>query len=369
MFALVILTFFTLAHYLFYARVIKKLHFEPVWQKSLMWLVIFNALGVASYVMSRYFLELPLPLYYLASLSIGVGFVFFVFWLIYEFLHLLQKNVSVDPHRRKFFKKTTDIGFVSLGTMYLGTAVYEGSKQPAVKFVNVDQNRFETPVRVVQISDMHIGGLIDETFVKQSVKVINKLNPDIVVFTGDIVDVHISEVSKAVDWLTKIRCDHGPYFVTGNHEFFHGIEDTMAYLNKIGVDVLQNENRTVHVRGQKVQIIGVHDVHGFREERFKPDLAKATARIDTDSPALLLAHQPRFAYYLNGFAPDLMLSGHTHGGQIWPFNFLVRLAQPYEKGLHRLKNGGYIYVNSGIGFWGPPMRLGTQAEVTCIDWK
>jgi predicted MPP superfamily phosphohydrolase len=97
-----------------------------------------------------------------------------------------------------------------------------------------------------------------------------------------------------------------------------------------------------------------------------PDIHKAFKGTNPDFKTILLAHQPKFIEELGNYTPELILSGHTHGGQIWPFEYLVRLQQPYIKGLHKLPNGSYIYVNSGIGFWGPPMRLGSQAEITYI---
>jgi hypothetical protein len=369
MFFVIILTFFALVHYLFYARVIKKLHFKPQTRRFLLAFVVFNALGVASYVLSRYIVDLPLWLYFLASLSIGVGFVFFVFWIIYEILHLFQKNVPLNAERRAFFKKSSDVGFVSLGTLYVGTATYEGSKDPTVAFIKHDQNLFKKPLRVVQISDMHIGGLIDYEFVKKSVETIKSLNPDIVALTGDIVDTHVTNIQKAVMLLRNIQAKHGVYFVTGNHEFFHGIDDTIAFLKNLGIDVLENENRLIQRDSDKLYIVGVHDVHGFRVKKYEPNIQKATQNIPDNSPTLLLAHQPCYVHYLQGFTPNLMLSGHTHGGQIWPFNHLVTLQQPYLKGLYEMKQNSYIYVNTGIGFWGPPMRLGTSAEITCIDWS
>ncbi|MGM0624172.1 MAG: metallophosphoesterase [Campylobacterota bacterium] len=369
LFPLIILTFFAFVHYLFYARVIKKLHFKTKTQKILLGVVIFNALGVASYIISRYFSDFPSILYFFASLSIGVGFVFFTFWIIYEFLHLLQRHAPVNKKRREFFKKSSDIGFVSAGTLYVGTAAYEGSKMPSIKFVKHDQKLFSQTLRVVQISDMHIGGLIEEDFVKQSVAMINSLNPDIVVLTGDMIDVKVREVATAVDHFANIQAKHGVYYITGNHEFFHGIEDIMHYIQALGITVLANSSETVSFGDNKLNIIGVHDIFGYRYGSLQPDLKAATQNIDPASPTLLLAHQPRFVHYLEDFKPNLMLSGHTHGGQLWPFNFLVKLQQPYLKGLYKMQEDSYIYVNTGIGFWGPPMRLGTSAEITCIDWS
>jgi predicted MPP superfamily phosphohydrolase len=112
--------------------------------------------------------------------------------------------------------------------------------------------------------------------------------------------------------------------------------------------------------------VGVTDRVGYRMGLLQPDIHKAFKACNSDYKTILLAHQPKYIEELEDYAPELILSGHTHGGQIWPFEYLVRLQQPYVKGLHKLSNGSHIYVNSGIGFWGPPMRLDSQAEIAYI---
>ncbi len=369
LFPLILITFFTLSHYMFYKRVLKRLHFRENTQRYLRWFLILNALGIVSYIFTRYFLYLPKPVYFLSSLTIGVGFLLFVFWILYELLHLLQHRITPDKGRREFFKKTTDAGFVAAGAVYVGSGIAQGSKEPVVKKVRLEQNLFTTPLHIVQISDMHIGGLIDEPFVRKSVDTINALKPDIVAVTGDLTDMPIHKIAKAVDHLGRLEARHGVYYIVGNHEYFHGIEDTIAYIKKLGLRVLENSVETLETQGGRLNVAGVYDQFGFRYGSFVPDIKSIARNVDAGAPTLLLAHQPRYTYNLTGFKPHLMLSGHTHGGQIWPFGYLVRLVQPYLKGLHKMEENSYIYVNSGIGFWGPPMRLGSSAEITSITWS
>jgi len=364
-FPLAVTLFFVLVHYLSYARVLKHLSISRRIQTLLAYLLLLNMLGIVGYLLSRYAFSPPKELYFMFSLSIGVGFVLLLGTAVYELLRLMQRLTPFQEAKRKFFKRSSDMGFLALGGAYFGSSIYEGAKEPIVQHVTVDQKRFGgAGYTIVQISDLHIGGLIDREFVAKSVAAINMLKPDVVAITGDISDAHVSVIAAALDELGNIQSRLGTYYVVGNHEYFHGIDDTMAYLEGLGICVLKNTS----VPCEAFYIAGVYDVFGYRAQRYEPDIAAAMKEIPPDAPSLLLAHQPKYIDYLEGFTPSLILSGHTHGGQIWPFHYAVRLVQPYVKGLHALDTRRHIYVNSGIGFWGPAMRLGSQAEITCILW-
>lgn len=366
LFPLIMLTLFGMIHYLGYTRIVKRLHISVKSMHLLRTLLILDYLAVFGYLIARYFQDVPMPLYYLFSLSIGVGFTILIALILYEFLHLLQHTIPFRAERRALFKRTSDIGFLSLGVAYIGSAIAEGSKEPIVEYINVDQERFGgESYRIVQISDMHIGGLIEEAFVHRCVETINALEADLVVITGDLADAPVMRIKEALDGLTGLKSRYGTFYIVGNHEYFHGIDETMTYLKGLGITVLENRSKQI----AKFWITGVYDVFGHRFGKYIPDISLATEEIPEDANTLLLAHQPRFLNELGTFAPSLMLSGHTHGGQIWPFGYLVRLTQPYLKGLHSIGDKRHIYVNSGIGFWGPKMRLGSRSEITCIDWS
>jgi len=364
LFPLVITVIFAIIHYLGYIRVIKKLHINKIAKKWLTYALIFNYLNVLGYLASRYFIDTANILYFIFSLSIGIGFIVLVSIIVYEVLNLFHK-IPFEQSKRDFFKKSSDVGFLSMGALYLGSGISEGTKLPIIQRVEVKQNRFDKPYRIVQISDMHIGGLIDEEFVHSSVKIINTQKADIVVITGDLIDAPITRVAKAVDELQHIKSRYGTYYILGNHEYFHGVEQTVGYIKSLGIKVLNNSSERI----DKFHICGVNDIFGFRYGSFEPDIDKTMKGIDSNIPTLLLAHQPRFLKHLGEHKPSLILSGHTHGGQIWPFGYLVSIVQPFLKGLHKIAENRHIYVNSGIGFWGPKMRLGSQAEITVIEWS
>ena len=356
-----------MVHYLSYTRVISRLHVKQATRKWLKYLLITNMIAIIGYLSSRYGFNPPRLLYFVLSLSIGIGFLLFIGTIAYEFLHFIQRIVPFDEKKRIFFKRSTDLAFLSLGSAYLGAGIVEGTKDPVVNFVEIKQNRFgKTPYTIVQISDIHIGGLIDKEFVAKSVATINQLNPDLIAITGDLSDAHIDIVKEAIDELRNLQSRYGTYYIVGNHEYFHSIEDTIAYIKTLGIHVLENDAVSIN---NDFYVVGVYDLFGFRTNSYIPDITKATKNIPQDMPTLLLAHQPKYIEFLEGFTPSLILSGHTHGGQIWPFEYLIKLTQPYVKGLHELGPNRHIYINSGIGFWGPPMRLGSQAEITCITWS
>ncbi len=356
-------------HLYFYKRVAIRLHLGNKALKILKWFTILNLIGIFGYLGGRYFLDIPNLLYFLFSLSLGVGFCFFVLTLLYEVVHFLIHFIPFEPKKRAFIKKTSDIAVVALGGAYLGTAIYEGQKEPQLVPITLNQNLFTQPYRIVQISDMHIGGLIDEEFVAKTVETINALDVDFVVITGDLTDAPIGQIKQSVAHLANLRSRFGTFYVVGNHEYFHGLEDTINYIKTLGITVLENNSLMIGRENDRFNIAGLYDYFGYRKGDFVPDIGKVLSQIDSTFPTLLLAHQPKQTEKLENFKPNLILSGHTHGGQIFPFAYLVRLQQPYLKGLYEISKKEAIYVNSGIGFWGPKMRLGSSAEITLITWQ
>ncbi len=355
-----LLLFFSL-HYLFYSRVIKKLLLSHKTKKVLTIFLGLNFISNIFYVLGRYTEFVSASLYYLFSISIGISFVLLLYLVVHEFIHLFHKTLkNVDQSKRDFIKKSGDGMMLALSAGYVSTAVYEGTKEPVINIVKANLFDFS----IVQISDLHIGGLIDREFVKHSVEKINSLKADIVVITGDLIDTKIEAVKEAVLELTHIRSKYGIYYILGNHEYFHDPLEIITFMKETNIKLLLNEN--VIIDELKLNIVGVTDLFGYRAKMLEPNIDKAFQECHTNYNTILLAHQPKFIEELKEYKPDLILSGHTHGGQIWPFNHLVKLQQPYVKGFHTLSNGSTIYVNSGIGFWGPPMRLNSQAEIAYI---
>ena len=218
---------------------------------------------------------------------------------------------------------------------------------------------------IAQISDIHIGPTIKRGYLQAIVDAVNRLDADMVAVTGDLVDGTVAELGPHVAPLAGLNSRHGTYFVTGNHEYYSGAHAWIAELRRLGVRVLMNEHVVLQHGDALLLVAGVTD---YGAHHFDPAHRSDPQASLNDAPEyarirVLLAHQPRSAAAaaLAGF--HLQLSGHTHGGQFLPWNFLVRLQQPFTAGLHRLKDL-WVYTSRGTGYWGPPKRFGAPSEIT-----
>jgi hypothetical protein len=270
---------------------------------------------------------------------------------------------SLDPARRTLLARLLG-GAAGLGAGVLGAvAVRQGLREVKIEEVAVRLPRLPRAshgTTIVQLTDLHIGPTIGRAFLEDVVRRTNALGPDMVAITGDLVDGTVENLRESVAPLRELRARHGVFFVTGNHEYFSGVGPWLEELGRLGVKVLANER--VSVAG--FDLAGVHDYSARRLDAERgPDLPAALAGRDPGRALVLLAHQPKHVVEAARLGVGLQLSGHTHGGQLWPFGFLVKLAQPYVAGLHRHEST-QIYVSPGTGYWGPPMRLGTRAEIT-----
>jgi predicted MPP superfamily phosphohydrolase len=219
---------------------------------------------------------------------------------------------------------------------------------------------------IAQISDMHIGPTIKRASMKHVVSTINRLDVDVVAITGDLVDGNVVELARHVAPLAALRSRHGTFFVTGNHEYYSGVKPWMKYLQTLGVRILLNEHVILLHHRAPIVLAGVTDFSAHQyESGHRTDVAAAITGAPRAAIKILLAHQPRSAGAAEQAGFDLQLSGHTHGGQFLPWNFFVRLQQPFTAGLHRVKDM-QIYISRGTGYWGPPKRLGAPSEITLL---
>src|SRR6267142_552087 len=219
---------------------------------------------------------------------------------------------------------------------------------------------------IAPISDIHVGATIKRNFVDAIVDRVNGLHADMIAITGDVVDGSVPDLAQHTEPLGRLVSRHGTYLVTGNHEYYSGAHEWIREFRRLGARVLINEHVVLDHDGAALTVAGVADwsAHHF-DPSHKSDPHAAAVGAPEHAPKVLLAHQPRSAQLAEAAGYQLQLSGHTPGGQFWPWNFLVRLQQPFIAGLNRLGRM-WVYTSRGTGYWGPPMRFGIPSEITLI---
>lgn len=218
---------------------------------------------------------------------------------------------------------------------------------------------------IVQLSDIHVGDTIGRDYVQAIVDRANGLKPDIFAITGDLVDGSVPRLADHVAPLAQLKARFGTFFVTGNHEYYSGAGPWLVEFQRLGFQILLNRHVVIEAGGARLVVAGVTDYsgHHFSPAHRSDPAAAIRGAPDPAHVKILLAHQPRSAAAAADAGFDLQLSGHTHGGQFLPWNFFVRLQQPYTAGLARLRSM-WVYTSRGTGYWGPPMRLGAPSEIT-----
>jgi len=220
---------------------------------------------------------------------------------------------------------------------------------------------------IAQISDIHVGPTIKRPYVAAIVAAVNRLNADMVAVTGDLVDGSVAELAHHVAPLAELKSRHGTYFVTGNHEYYSGVHAWLRELQRLDVRVLLNEHVVLQHGAASLVVAGVADpsAHHFDPSHRSDPLRALAGAPAAASVRLLLAHQPRSAVAAARAGYHLQLSGHTHGGQFFPWNLLIKWFEPLAAGLHRLQDL-WVYTSRGTGYWGPPKRFGAPSEISLL---
>jgi len=254
---------------------------------------------------------------------------------------------------------------LAFGATLLG--LYNARRTPTVRRVNVPIAGLPPALdgfSIAQLSDLHVGPTIRGDFVARVVERVNGLGADLIAVTGDVVDGRVAELAGHTAPLGRLGARHGVYAVTGNHEYYSGAREWIAEFERLGMRVLQNRHVVVEHDGARLVVAGVTDASaGTFDPSERSDPARALRGAPADAGAkVLLAHQPRSAEAAAQAGFHLQLSGHTHGGQFWPWNLFVPLQQPYTAGLAR-HGSLWVYTSRGTGYWGPPKRIGAPSEI------
>ena len=354
LFASIVFMIIGLMHYFSYSSTLDPL--DTTWNAfittalSLVFLLIFIS-------MSSRFMRKPIEVLSWPSF-IWLGFLWILFAI--SILKFILENFGWQISGASVWVASTALSIYAL---------YEGLKSPRILSHSMSDKPELKGLKIVQISDLHIGLLnLDHKWLKNLVNTINQIEPHFIFITGDLVEESIHKVLPKLQALKSLRPQIESFFVTGNHEYIHGGSIWENHVRSLDITVLHNDHKLVSYNEHLIMIAGVPDrtVHRFEPQmQSLPHLA-----LQSESNCIykiLLAHEPSSVFDLKSEKCDLILSGHTHGGQIFPFSLLVRLAQPVNSGFKTIE-GTKVYVNSGTGYWGPPMRLGTQSEITLFNW-
>ncbi|MGD9307272.1 MAG: metallophosphoesterase [Desulfobacterales bacterium] len=321
---------------------------------------------------------------------VGVGFLSFIFsytairdlvWIFFAGFKMIQARLSKpsltppesrqidNPSRRGFLVNSMNYGIVAAATLSTGYGFAEAKQTPRVKRVPIKINHLPPELegfRIVQITDLHVSPTFGRASVAEIVAAVNTLNADIVVLTGDLVDGTVDQHGYDVAPLKQISSGSGNFFVTGNHEYYSGVIAWIEEVKRLGFTVLLNEHVVIRRGRARLVLAGVPDYSGGNYlPGHRSDPQKALNGAPSADMKILLAHQPKNIFEAAKAGYDLQISGHTHGGQFFPWNLLIGFAQPYVCGLHTHQNTR-IYVSRGTGYWGPPVRMGSPSEITLI---
>ena len=372
-FSAVFLTLFSLANLYIYKRLFMQI---PFFRAHKIWLIAaFVALFIAqaAFLMFRADDRFGSTLYNALAHCFAFTYFFFFITLFADILRFgvkfYMKNASKTPfdkNRRASIKLIFNLSLLifALGSVWRGWG--NAMNVPKVKELSVPIKNLKQDTRLVMISDVHLGKNLHENFLRGLVERINSLNADIVVIVGDLIDTKPSEIHY-IHLLDEIQSKFGVFFALGNHEYYRGLDGVLGLLKQTKLQILINESVNLGF----LNIAGLADLAGLRFDRLgaKPDINATTAKLDKSVPSILLAHQPKSVNLYDTSDFDLVLSGHTHAGQVFPFGAIVLAQQGFLYGFYELASKNKLYVSSGAGFWGPAMRFLAPSEIALIELK
>ncbi|MGW1515342.1 metallophosphoesterase [Streptomyces sp. NPDC001436] len=266
--------------------------------------------------------------------------------------------------RRVFVARVLGGAAVAAAGVTVGGGAYGVLRGPRVKRVRVPLARLPRAAhgfRIAVVSDVHLGPILGRAHTRRVVETVNRTQPDLIAVVGDLVDGSVHDLGPAAEPLRELRARHGSFFVTGNHEYFSGAQQWVDHVRELGLVPLENARREL----PHFDLAGVNDVQGEKEGK-GPDFQAALGDRDRSRTSVLLAHQPVVIHDAVRHGVDLQLSGHTHGGQLWPGNYVAELANPTVAGLERYGDT-QLYVSRGAGAWGPPVRVGAPSDITVVE--
>ncbi len=360
-------------------RVVRRAHLPRRWHVALTVLMVALFLSVPITTWSRNVApQLSSTLGWISMpwmALCGLTFVALVILDVSRLVTWLGRRVIARPapelslSRRTFLARVTGGAAVAVGSTSVARGMVNARGDHEIVTVEVEIAKLPRALdgfSIVQLSDLHVGMTIDRTFVQHVVDQTNQLAPDLIVLTGDLVDGQVEDLRDHAAPLAQLTARHGRYAVTGNHEYYSGADAWIAELTRHGIRYLRNQRVSIGDGDASFDLAGVDDFSASSYRGHGEDLELAMAGRDSARALVLLAHQPRQVHRAAKYGVDLQLSGHTHGGQIWPWHYIVKLQQDGLLAGRYEHEGTQLYVTRGCGYWGPPVRLLASLEITRV---
>lgn len=300
------------------------------------------------------------------------GFVFFLFvisiirdvlWVIID----LIRRVPVDNLKEVDKLQKVNIMTIVLTLLVCFYSLYEAEKNPQIKSYDIQSAKIKQETKLVMLSDLHIDVDVSTNYVKNLVNRVNSLNPDAIVIVGDTIDNSPAKIYKQMEELKKLKAKYGVFITLGNHEFYSGPMDWILKFGLMEFNILNSLGKKLDNSG--IYISGIPDLNAAKQTGMKIKINNALHDASTDDYVIMLSHTPQIAEGLSSDNVDLQLSGHTHGGQIYPFHYFTKKANDGMLAGFYERSGIKVYVSRGTRYWGPPMRLFAPSEITVFNLK
>lgn len=366
-FSFIILLFFGLANVYVYKRLIKKITLFKYFYKIFAFIFVLLFLAQAVFLIFLKDEYLSDAWYEILSLLYAPTYCLFFVTLAWDFIKLILAFLGRRDKKYHFILRLIfEISLIFLGIFLTYTSVNNALKIPEIKNIDIKIPNLKQDLKIAMLTDIHLGKNLHENFLDKLITKVNSQKPDMVVIVGDLVDTNPKDLENYISKLNDFNSTYGTFYALGNHEYYHGVNEVLDLLKKhTNMKILVNQNLDLGF----INIAGLGDLIGLNKGLLGPDLARVTVDLNTSKPSILLAHQPKTALLYDLRAFDLVLSGHTHGGQIFPLMFLVKLQQGFVHGLYDLGEKTKLYVSNGSGFWGPSLRVFAPSEIVILNLK
>jgi len=364
-FSLAVCFIFGIANFYIYKRMIQKFILFKYLHKTFAFLFTLLFIMQMAFFWLRK-LEINDELYGFLAMLYAPTYCLFFMTLALDFTRLMLKFWAKEFKSNLFLKIFLEIVFIIVAIYASYLSVHNALKTPELKEITITLKKLDRNLKVAMLADIHLGKNLHEEFLDKLISKVNAQKPDLVVIVGDLIDTNPKDLQNYIHKLDNFESKFGTFYALGNHEYYHGINEVIKLLKEqTHMKILINENFDLGF----INIAGLADLTGLKKGLFAPDLGRITRELDTTKASILLAHQPKTALLYDLGAFDLVLSGHTHGGQIFPFMILVKLAQGFLYGLYDLNEKTQLFITKGAGFWGPSLRVLANSEIVIINLK